>query len=87
MITESAKKANRQNIKRREKNSKQREALRKAVKNYKKLIAAKNSEAAEKELPNIYKILDKAAKINLITKNKASRMKSRLSKLISKNQK
>lgn len=82
MITESAKKANRQNIKRREKNSKQKEALRKAVKNYKKLIDAKNSEAAGKELSNVYKILDKAAKINLIAKNKASRMKSRLSKLL-----
>lgn len=82
MITKSAKKANRQNIKRREKNSKQREALRKAVKNYKKLAEAKNIEAAGKELPNIYKMLDKAAKTNLIAKNKASRMKSRLSKLL-----
>lgn len=41
-------------------------------------------EEAKKLLPQVYKVLDKAAKIGLIKKNTASRNKSRITKLISK---
>lgn len=82
MITQSAKKAYRQNLKRRAVNAKKREALKKILKNYKKLVLAKNLEAAKNELPKVYKTLDKAAKVNIIKKNTASRLKSRLTKLI-----
>jgi small subunit ribosomal protein S20 len=71
--TKTAKKALRQNVRRRTKNIKQKKALREVVKAYKK------SPDAEK-LSAVYKSLDKAAKVNLIKKNKASRLKSRLSK-------
>ncbi len=77
----SAKKALRQNIKRREKNTKGKTGLRAVIKNYKKLIAAGKKEEAKKYLPEVYKKLDKSAKVNLIKKNKASRLKSRLTKL------
>ena len=82
MITKSAKKAYRQNLKRREKNARQKQALKKVLKDYRKLISAKNKEAAKNELPKVYKILDKAAKTGVIKKNTASRLKSRLSALI-----
>jgi len=80
-ITESAKKALRQTVRRHERNLKKKNDLRAVIKKYKKLVAAKDTAGAEKELPMVYKKLDKAAKTNVIKKNKASRLKSRLSKL------
>ena len=82
MITESAKKAYRQNLRRRLVNVKRKETLKKVLKNYKKMVTAKSLEAAKAELPKVYKALDKAAKVNLIKKNTASRLKSRLSALV-----
>lgn len=82
MITKSAKKAYRQNLRRRAKNLQKKEALRTVLKNYKKLVAAKNWETAKTELSKVYKVLDKTAKAGVIKKNKASRLKSRLSKLL-----
>ena len=82
MITKSAKKAHRQNLRRREKNVQRKNALNKVLKAYKKLVASGNLEKAKNELPRVYKALDKSAKVNLMNKNKASRLKSRLSKLL-----
>ena len=82
-ITKSAKKALRQNIRHRKMNVKRKSALKAVIKQYKKL-AADNKEEAKKYLTQVYKKLDKAAKVNLIKKNKAARMKSRLSKLLLK---
>lgn len=84
MITKSAQKAYRQNLKRREKNAKQKEALKKVLKNYKKLVASKNKDAAKNELSRVYKFLDKAAKTGIIKKNTASRLKSRLTALLNR---
>jgi small subunit ribosomal protein S20 len=84
MITKSAQKAYRQNLKRRAHNAKQKMAFKKLIKDYKKLVAAKELKKAEEKLPAVYKALDKAAKTNLIKKNNASRLKSRLTKLINK---
>ena len=80
-ITKSAQKALRQNIKRRKFNIKKKKGLKTAVKNYKKASLVSKEEAL-KLLPKVYKALDKAAKTNIIKKNKASRLKSRLAKLI-----
>ncbi|OGY65696.1 MAG: 30S ribosomal protein S20 [Candidatus Harrisonbacteria bacterium RIFCSPLOWO2_01_FULL_44_18] len=74
-ITQSAKKALRQSLRRRARNITQKKALKEVVKAYKKSPSAEN-------LSLVYKKLDKAAKTNLIKKNKASRLKSRLSKLV-----
>lgn len=82
-ITTSAKKALRQNIRRRERNLKKKKKLKEVIKEYKKASDASQGEAV-KILPKVYKALDKAAKTKLIKKNKAARLKSRLSKLLSK---
>jgi small subunit ribosomal protein S20 len=84
MITQSAKKAYRQNLKRRAVNQKRKTALKKILKNYKKLVAAGNLDAAKTELVKVYKTLDKSAKVNLIKKNAASRLKSRMTALLNK---
>ncbi len=86
-ITQSAKKALRQNIRRRARNLQKREVYKKAIKAYRKLIAEKKLEEAKKLLSSVYKTLDKAAKVNVIAKNKASRLKSRLAQLIAKSTK
>ncbi|QQG44902.1 MAG: 30S ribosomal protein S20 [Candidatus Sungiibacteriota bacterium] len=83
-ITQSAKKALRQSMRRRVQNLKRKEAYKTVVKNIKKLAAAGKQKEAEKLLPQLYKALDKAAKTHAIHKNKASRLKSRLTKLVSK---
>lgn len=81
MITKSAQKAYRQNIKRRARNTKQKMAFKKLIKEYKKLVLAKDKKKATEKLSAVYKALDKAAKTNLLKKNTASRLKSRLTKL------
>ncbi len=79
-IIKSAKKALRQNIKRRQINVKRKTELKSVIKQYKKLLTDGNLEEAKKHLPQVYKKLDKSAKVNLIKKNKAGRLKSRLAK-------
>ena len=81
-ITTSAKKALRQSIRRRRENLARKEAFRGAIKTYKKLIAAKKVGDARAHLALVFKALDKAAKVNAIKKNKASRLKARLSRLL-----
>lgn len=83
-ITKSAKKALRQNIKRRLRNLQKKEKIKKLIKEIKKLVFLKKIEEAKKLLPKVYKFLDKAAKSGLIKKNTAARKKSRIAKLINK---
>lgn len=83
-ITASAKKALRQNIRRRERNFARKKDLKEAIKELKRLILRKNSESALQQLSLVYKKLDKAAKVNLVKKNTASRLKSRLTLLLNK---
>ncbi len=58
-------------------NSKKKIALKKMVKQMRKVPSAKN-------LTPVFSALDKAVKTHLIHKNKANRLKSRLSKTLSK---
>jgi len=81
-ITKSAKKALRQSEKKRSINKKNNKALKAEIKKLQKLTETNNIEEAKKQLNIVYKKLDKAAKTNLIKKNKASRLKSRLTKKI-----
>lgn len=69
-ILKSAKKALRQNVKRRARNLVYKRKIKDVLK--------KAKTAAD--LPQVYKTLDKAAKVGVIKKNKASRLKSRLAK-------
>ena len=83
-ITKSAKKALRQNKKRRARYLKQTDTTQKEIKKIKKLIAAKNKTNASDALPKVYKALDKAVKNHLIVGNKAARLKSQLTKTVNK---
>ena len=82
-ITSSAKKALRQNIRRAKRNVTRKETYKKIVKNFRNLIAEKNTAEAAKQLPAVFQALDKAAKNKVIERNKANRLKSRLSRLLS----
>lgn len=81
-ITSSAKKALRQNVRRRKRNVARKAAAGKAVKLVRKLALAKNTDEARAKLAEAYQAIDKAARTNIYTKNKASRLKSRLAKLL-----
>jgi len=100
-ITKSAKKALRQNLKRRKTNAAQKSKIKNLLKQVRHLVSQKKFEEdkssshtslsrgeisaideAKNLLPQVYKILDKAAKTNLIKKNTASRRKSRITKLV-----
>ncbi|PIZ49222.1 30S ribosomal protein S20 [Candidatus Woesebacteria bacterium CG_4_10_14_0_2_um_filter_39_14] len=82
--TKSAQKALRQNKRRRARNLKQSRSLKDEIKALKKLMAKKDKKGANEVLPKVYKSLDKAAKTNLIKKNNAARLKSRLTKTVNK---
>ena len=83
-ITKSAKKAARQSAKRKERNIVYKDKIKNLVKEAHILVLAKKITEAKKLLPEIYKALDKAAKVGVIKNNNASRRKSRLTKLIDK---
>jgi len=83
-IKKSAKKALRQNAKRRTINLVYKNKIKALIKEVSGLISEKKIEEAKKLLPKIYKVMDKAAKINVIKKNTASRKKSGIAKLINK---
>jgi len=83
-ITSSAKRAVRESSKKRKANLQKRIVLKKTKKDFLKLIENGKIEEAKKMLPKVHKLLDKAAKVNLIKKNKAARDKSKLAKKLIK---
>lgn len=83
-LTKSAKKALRQSKRRRLRNLKRREAYKRLIRAVRKAAASSKTDEAQNLLPALYKALDKAAKTNVIKKNKAARLKSRLSRLVQK---
>lgn len=99
-ITKSAKKALRQSKKRRVRNIQKKKIIKKLLKEIKNLVSETTTrpphppteggplkiEEAKKLLPQVYKLLDKAAKTGLIKKNAVARKKSRITKLINKSQ-
>lgn len=84
-ITKSAKKALRQNIRRRRGNLVYKKKMKDLIKEARTLVLEKKIEEAKKLLPQVYKILDKSAKVGVIKKNTAARNKSRITKLVNKN--
>ncbi|KPJ73257.1 hypothetical protein AMJ48_02225 [Parcubacteria bacterium DG_74_1] len=84
-ITKSAKKALRQSLKRRTRNIQQKEKIKSLIKQVRNLVSQENGGEAKKLLPQIYKLLDKAAKARLVKTNTAARKKARITKLINKN--
>ena len=77
-ITSSAKKALRASKKKRVFNLRRKNAVDKQIKEFRKMIVAKNKAGAEKLVSSVYKALDKAAKTGEIKANTASRLKSRM---------
>ena len=85
-ITKSAKKSIRQNVRRKARNLVYKDKMKSLVKEARLLVSQKKIKEAKDILPQVYKILDKAAKVGVIKKNAASRKKSRITKLIAKSQ-
>lgn len=83
-ITKSAKKAIRNSAKKRVFNLRRIRAMKDAEKDIRKMVSNGKTEEAQKTLSEAYKKIDKAAKMNSIKKNTASRKKSRLCALIKK---
>ncbi len=83
-ITKSAKKAFRQSETRKTRNVQKKKKIKKTLKKIRGLLDEKKVKEAKSILPQIYKLLDKAAKTGLIKKNTAARKKSRITKLISR---
>lgn len=83
-ITASAKKALRQSITRKARNLRRSNIYKNLVKQIEKAVKAGQTAVAVKLIPNAYKAIDKAAKTGVIKKNKASRLKSQVAKLIAK---
>jgi small subunit ribosomal protein S20 len=81
-IKKSAKKALRKEKKRQERNLRYKRKIKEIRKQIKKLLAEEKKEEARKLLPSFYKAADKAAKVGVIKKNTAARMKSKISKLL-----
>lgn len=81
----SAKKALRQNRRRRARNLERQRRIKEAIKNFRKVSASGKTEETRAALSKVYQALDKAAKTGYLKKNKASRLKSRLSRKL-KNQ-
>ena len=65
-------------------NNRLRNRIKRATKRFDTLIKEGKSDEAEKTVPQVYKVLDKAAKKNVIKEGNASRRKSRLASKLSK---
>ncbi len=58
--------------------------MKRAIKKQNSLIEESKQADAERNIKNVYKVLDKAAKKNVIKKGKADRIKSRLTNNLNK---
>ncbi len=65
-------------------NDRLRKRVKKSIKNFNNALNIGDKNKVEKVLKNTYKVLDKAAKKNVINKGKASRKKSRLAVQLNK---
>ena len=83
-IIKSAKKALRQSETRKARNVQKKKKIKKTFKKIRKFLDEKKVKEAKSILPQIYKLLDKAAKTGLIKKNTAARKKSRVTKLVNR---
>ena len=81
-ITKSAKKALRQDSKRRKRNEEVKQSVKRILKQARGFVLQKKIGEAEGLLPQLFKVLDKAAKVGVIKKNTAARKKSRIAKLL-----
>lgn len=80
--TKSAKKALRQNLRRRRANLVRRASAKSAVKEFQKLLVSGKKEEARALLKKVYSKIDKLAKTRVVHGNKADRLKSRYAKML-----
>ncbi|PIR41405.1 MAG: 30S ribosomal protein S20 [Candidatus Yanofskybacteria bacterium CG10_big_fil_rev_8_21_14_0_10_46_23] len=83
-ITKGAKKALRQSDKRQLLNLRYKRRFRELVKEFRKAVRDSQISQAKQMIPVVYKALDKASKHGTIKGNTASRYKSRLMRLLAK---
>lgn len=83
-ITKGAEKTLRASNRKKVFNIRRKRNIKDIVKKIEKLINEGKGKEAKEELSKAYKALDKAAKMNTIKKNTASRKKSRLAKAVKK---
>lgn len=76
-LSKQANKKMRHDKKATQRNTEKKTVVKKAIKAYRK-------KPTKKTLDSVFSLLDKAAKTNFFHKNKSSRLKSRLSKLLAK---
>ncbi|MDD5669726.1 MAG: 30S ribosomal protein S20 [Candidatus Omnitrophica bacterium] len=70
--------------KRHQRNVTLKRVIKKTLKNYRSLVTSKKTEDAQKTLPKVYSILDKAAKKNIMHYRTADRLKARLAQSLTK---
>jgi len=78
----TAKKAIRQNLKRRIHNRAATAAMRTQIKKLRAAVEANDAKTATAELAQAQKLVDKAAKTNLMHENRAARLKSQLARAV-----
>lgn len=83
-ITSSAKKANRQGEKKQVYNLRRVRLVKDSAKEIENLLKEGKIKEAKALLPQAYKAIDKAAKMNTLKDNTAARRKSRLARIIKK---
>ena len=83
-ITSSAKKALSASKRKRVFNIRRKNAFDGELKEFRKLVVAKNKKGAEELLPTLYQALDKAVKTDYLKPNTAARLKSRAAKSLAK---
>lgn len=76
----SALKAHRQSVRRRARNRSNSSALRTGLKKFQDLLAAGKKDDARAALPSLYALVDKAVQKKVLSRNAASRQKSRLTR-------
>ena len=75
----TAKKREIQNVKRNLRNRSFKSSTNTAIKNFKKAVENKDREEAKERLNIVFSLMDKGVKRNIFKKNKAARIKHRLS--------
>jgi len=86
-ITRTAKKSIKQSTTRKKRNVKKKNKIKSFTKEIVSFVSQNKTKEAEKLLPQIYKAIDKAAKVGIIKKNTAARKKSRVTALINRSKK
>ena len=82
-ILKSSKKAARQNDVRYQRNKVRRRRLHDVLKDFFNVVKSGDAAKSQEMLPNVYKTVDMSAKQNIIPKNRASRIKSKVQRAVS----